>query len=64
MWKCALLVSVVISLASCAHRGQPKARCTGHLERINVAAPESAKDPSTDPKDGPVAGPKDEGGKP
>ncbi len=65
MWKPATLIALALALAlalgACAHHRQPKARCTGHLERINVSAPASAKDPGPNPKDGSDTEVKDEG---
>jgi hypothetical protein len=44
MWRLWMLVVLSLAFSACAHR-QPKARCTGPLERINVAAPAHATDP-------------------
>jgi len=64
MWKLALVICLILALSACAHR-QPKARCTGHLERINVAAPASTERPGPDPspqsQTAPTEEPKDEG---
>lgn len=45
MSKVALLIVLALPLGACAHH-QPKARCTGPLERINVSAPATTTAPS------------------
>ncbi|MFL6605773.1 MAG: hypothetical protein ACJ8R9_31230 [Steroidobacteraceae bacterium] len=61
MWKPALLIALALALSACAHHRQPKARCAGPLERINVSVPASATDPSPHRQDAPEEESKDEG---
>ena len=63
MWKVAAVVLLVLALSACAHR-QPKARCTGSLERINVSPPKSTTDPGPHPHAPPNEESKDEGSEP
>jgi hypothetical protein len=61
MWKLPPIIVLALALSACAHHRQPKARCTGPLERINVSAPASTTDPSPHQQDAPKEEPKDEG---
>ena len=63
MRKVLMLVLLFLALSACAHR-QPKARCSGPLERINAAAPANTADPSPHPQSAPIEQPKDEGSEP
>jgi hypothetical protein len=65
MLKLAPVICLILALSACAHQRQPKARCTGPLERINIAAPASTERPAPDrspqPQVSPTEEPKDEG---
>jgi hypothetical protein len=61
MWKTAPLIALALALGACAHHRQPKARCTGPLERINVSVPASTTDSRPHQQDVPKEESKDEG---
>jgi hypothetical protein len=61
MSKLTPIIALTLAVAACAHHHQPKARCTGHLERINVIAPASSTDPAPQQLDAPNEQPKREG---
>lgn len=61
MLKLASLIILALELAACSHYRQPKARCTGHLERINLAAPVDPTDAGPHRQDPPNEHPKDDG---
>jgi hypothetical protein len=54
------LVALALALSACAHHGQPRARCAGPLERINVPTQENVAEPAPMRPEAP----KDEEGKP
>jgi hypothetical protein len=41
MLKLITILTLAISLTACASHRQPRAKCSGPLERINVLSPES-----------------------
>ena len=47
MWKLPAIIAFTLAVVACAHHRQPKARCTGHLERINVSTPANPADPNS-----------------
>jgi hypothetical protein len=59
MWRVLIVAVLAVVLSACAHHRQPKVRCTGPLEGINVSTPANtgASDPaqqgmpSDDPND-------------
>lgn len=46
-----LTLAAAVLLTACAHQRQPRARCTGPLERINVTAPAVGDDNRAAPPD-------------
>jgi hypothetical protein len=46
MWKLPAIIAFTLAVVACAHHRQPKARCTGHLERINASTPVPSADSS------------------
>jgi len=48
MVKMASVLLLVLCLAACATYRQPRVKCSGHLERINVSVPEEATPPTAD----------------
>ena len=63
MGKIPAIIALTLAVAACAHHRQPKARCTGHLERINVSEPARRTDPVAQ-GDAPNEQPKPEGNEP
>lgn len=55
-----LTLAASVLLTACAHQRQPKARCTGPLERINVAALARPADSRVDTPTASHEGPRDE----
>lgn len=64
MEKLPVIIALTLVVAACAHHRQPKARCTGHLERINVSRPASPTDPVTQQEDAPNEQPTPESDEP
>jgi hypothetical protein len=61
MPKLAPIIALTLAVAACAHHRQPKARCSGRLERINVSAPASPTDSVPHQEDAPNGQQKPEG---
>jgi len=61
MWRVWTIAVLALALSACAHHRQPKARCTGSLEPINVSTPASTSDPPPASQAAPNEEPNDEG---
>jgi hypothetical protein len=64
MWKLPAIIAFTLVVVACAHHRQPKARCTGHLERINVSTPATPADSSPQQQELPNDQTKREGNEP